>query len=96
MSDLNRGPVLLRTFLAMTRQPQAAAARAANVSDVTAHHWLKGRISPTAPHRAALAEWTNGAVPAEAWDIPALSSDVAMMEAAVERARASQPSAEAA
>lgn len=81
MSDLNRGAVLLRIYLAASGRAQADAARAVDVSDVTVHHWLHGRISPRAERREALAAWSGGAVPAESWGADPSAEDLAMLRA---------------
>lgn len=82
MSDLNRGAVLLRIYLAASGRAQADAARAVDVSDVTVHHWLNGRISPRAERREALAAWSAGAVPVESWAEDPTPADLAMLRAA--------------
>lgn len=77
-----RGPALFKVFLAASRQSQADAARAVDVSAVTVHHWLNERIAPRMERRAALEEWSGGAVPAPSWDEDASDADLAMAEAA--------------
>lgn len=83
-----RGPALLRVFLASTGHSQVDAARAVDVTAVTVHHWLHGRIAPRPERRDALAAWTSGAVPIASWDEPATSADLAMVAAIGERGEA--------
>lgn len=77
-----RGAALFRVFLAASRQAQADAARAVDVSPVTVHHWLHERIVPRAERRAMLEQWSGGALPATAWDEPAAAWELAMADAA--------------
>lgn len=78
-----RGPALFRVYLAAARRTQAALAKHVDVSAVTVHHWLHGRLAPRPERREAIAAWSGGAIPAEAWDEPAASWEVAMAAAAI-------------
>lgn len=61
------GHVLLNRFLTKHGIANAAMARALGVSGVTALEWRRGTRTPSGRHQRALAVWTRGAVPLEAW-----------------------------
>lgn len=77
--------MLLRTYLSTSGQPQLALARAVDVSPVTAHHWLYGRITPREERRKAIAQWSRGAVPVESWDEKPSDAELAMSRASAEQ-----------
>ncbi len=57
----------LRKFLEGNKIPKSRAAAALGVSHVTMLNWLRGRMVPQPPLRAAIETWTSGAVPAAEW-----------------------------
>lgn len=61
------GAVRLADFLARNKLTQLAAAAALKVSDPTVHDWVNGKKRPKAHHREAIATWTSGDVPVDAW-----------------------------
>lgn len=61
------GSSLLREFLQKHDVTQLAASKALGVSDPTIHDWVKGTKRPRAHHREAIAVWTGGEIPIEAW-----------------------------
>lgn len=65
--QMSTGPELLRAFLTTHDAPQALAARVLGVSAPAVHDWIHRKRSPSAPFRAALERWTDGAVPASSW-----------------------------
>lgn len=67
MDNRTQGAELLESFLRDRGLPNAAAARAVEVSPVTLHHWLRGTIRPRGEKREAIEVWTGGVVPAESW-----------------------------
>lgn len=66
-ASMSTGPELLRAFLTTHDAPQALAARVLGVSAPAVHDWIHRKRSPSAPFRAALERWTDGAVPAASW-----------------------------
>lgn len=62
-----RGALLLQAFLEKHDLTQLAASKALGVSDPTIHDWVAGTKRPRTHHREAIAVWTNGDVPTEAW-----------------------------
>ena len=62
-----RGATLLQAFLKKNGLTQLAASEALRVSDPTIHDWVQGTKRPRTHHREAIAVWTNGEVPTEAW-----------------------------
>jgi transcriptional regulator with XRE-family HTH domain len=65
---LRDGVKKLRKFLEEHGISKRAAARAIGVSLPTMLGWLKGTITPTDPHRKAIAVWTSGAVAEIDWE----------------------------
>lgn len=61
------GATLLGAFLRAHAITQLACANALGVSDPTVHDWVTGSKRPRANHRDAIAVWTRGEVPADAW-----------------------------
>ena len=57
----------LGAFLRRHEITQRAASVALGVTNPTIHDWVTGAKRPTAAHREAIAIWTSGAVPADAW-----------------------------
>jgi hypothetical protein len=83
----NRGAVLFRTFLVVSGQTQADAARAATVSDVTVHNWIQSWMRPRHERRQVLEAWSRGAIPTSAWDECPTDAELAAALAAVETPR---------
>lgn len=83
----NRGAVLLRTFLVVSGQTQADAARAATVSDVTVHNWIQSWMKPRQERRLVLEAWSGGAIPTGAWDELPSDAELAAALASVEAPR---------
>ena len=83
----NRGAVLFRTFLVVSGQTQADAARAATVSDVTVHNWIPSWMRPRQERRLLLEAWSGGAIPTSAWDEFPTAAEVAAALAAAEMPR---------
>lgn len=61
------GAVLLGRFLDSHKLTLRTAAGHLGVSDVAVLSWRSGKLRPGPEWRLALARWTRGAVPAEAW-----------------------------
>jgi DNA-binding transcriptional regulator YdaS (Cro superfamily) len=66
-----------REFLVRHNVTQLAAGVALGVSDPTVNAWVNGDKRPVAHHREAIAVWTHGEIPAEAWLEEAESEKVA-------------------
>ncbi len=67
MSADNLGQRLWRAWLLANRVSQAAAARDLHVTDPAVNGWTKGR-RPKAHFRKAIAVYTKGEVPEDAWE----------------------------
>lgn len=61
------GARALLAFLKRYDLSLADVGRALKVSRVAALHWTTGERSPRRSYREALAVWTRGEVPADAW-----------------------------
>lgn len=64
----NEGAQKLNAFMRAFDHNQVTTAQALKVSVPTVHDWLAGKKRPRSIHRAAIARWTNGAVPVDCWE----------------------------
>lgn len=60
-------PVALNEFLTRHDLSQITAANALGVGKAVLSGWLAGRTRPRPEYRKAIARWTAGAIPEEAW-----------------------------
>ena len=67
ITDMTNGPALLETWIAASGLMNQEVASRLGVDRMALYYWRTGQRRPTLKSRQAIADLTDGAVPASSW-----------------------------